>query len=73
MMNNTLLTNVIVCPGMLIFFDWGPQDGVPDHVGIVTNVTNGYIYTVEGNNGDAVVEDVYSADVLCINGFGVVG
>lgn len=63
----------IVYPGMLVFFDWEPQDDVPDHVGIVTNVANGYIYTVEGNNGDAVVEDVYFADSTSLYGFGVVG
>lgn len=62
----------IVYPGMLIFFDW-TSDGVPDHVGIVTNAVNGYIYTVEGNNGDAVVEDLYSADSSCLFGFGVIG
>ena len=62
----------IVYPGMLIFFDW-EQDGIPDHVGIITNAANGYIYTVEGNNGDAVVESLYSADSLCLYGFGVVG
>jgi len=26
---------------MLIFFDWAPQDEVPDHVGIVEKVENG--------------------------------
>ena len=26
---------------MLIYFDWAPQDGVPDHVGIVEKVENG--------------------------------
>ena len=62
----------VVYPGMLVFFDW-EQDGVPDHVGIITNAANGYIYTVEGNNGDAVVESLYSADSVCLYGFGVVG
>ena len=57
---------------MLVFFDW-TSDGVPDHVGIVTEVVDGYIYTVEGNNGDAVVEDVYFADSTSLYGFGVVG
>ena len=28
-------------PGMLIYFDWAPQDEVPDHVGIVEKVENG--------------------------------
>ena len=62
----------IVYPGMLIFFDW-EQDGTPDHVGIVTNAANGYIYTIEGNNGDAVRERNYSADSNNIFGFGIVG
>ena len=39
-------------PGMLIFFDWATQDGVPDHVGIVEKVENGMVYTVEGNSRD---------------------
>ena len=29
--------------GMLIFFDWAPQDGVPDHVSIVEKVENGMV------------------------------
>ncbi len=62
----------IVYPGMLIFFDWEP-DGYPNHVGIVTKVENGYIYTVEGNKSDAVAEGTYSADSDKIYGFGVVG
>ena len=39
----------LIQPGMIIFFDWEP-DGKPNHVGIVTKVSNGYIYTVEGNS-----------------------
>ncbi len=62
----------IVYPGMLIFFDWGPQDGIPDHVGIVTNVVNGFIYTIEGNNGDAVAESYYAADSSSVFGYGVI-
>ena len=62
----------IVYPGMLIFFDWEP-DGNPNHVGIVTKVENGYIYTVEGNSSDAVRERSYSADSNKIYGFGIVG
>lgn len=61
----------VVYPGMLIFFDWAPQDGVPDHVGIVTSASNGYIYTVEGNNGDAVVETNYAADSESVYGLGI--
>ena len=67
----------IIYPGMIIFFDWadraGRRDGVSDHVGIVTGVSGGTIYTVEGNNGDAVVESSYSVDSESVMGFGVVG
>ena len=66
----------VVYPGMLIFFDWlegGVRDGNGDHVGIVTRVENGYIYTVEGNKGDAVAEGAYPVGSLDILGFGVVG
>lgn len=53
-------------PGDLIFFDWdnkggsGPQDGAPDHVGIVERVENGVVYTVEGNSGDSCRQNTYS-------------
>lgn len=62
----------LIQPGMIIFFDWEP-DGKPNHVGIVTKVANGYIYTVEGNSNDAVREKQYSANSNHIFGFGVVG
>ncbi len=62
----------VVYPGMIIFFDWEP-DGKPNHVGIVTKVENGYIYTVEGNSSDAVRERSYSANSDHIFGFGIVG
>ena len=58
-------------PGMIIFFDWEP-DGKPNHVGIVTKVSDGYIYTVEGNRGDAVAEGTYSADSQYLYGFGFI-
>lgn len=44
-------------PGDLIFFNWDAgnekDDGRLDHVGVVTRVdiTNGYVYTIEGNSG----------------------
>ncbi len=66
----------VVYPGMLIFFDWleeGVRDGHGDHVGIVTKVENGRIYTVEGNKGDAVAEGSYPVGSKDILGFGVVG
>ena len=62
----------LIQPGMIIFFDWEP-DGKPNHVGIVTKVENGYIYTVEGNSNDAVREKQYSANSNHIFGFGSVG
>ena len=65
----------LVQPGMIIFFDWeenGKRDGHGDHVGIVTKVSNGRIYTVEGNNDDAVRESSYPANNKSILGFGVV-
>ncbi len=61
-----------IYPGMIIFFDWEP-DGKPNHVGIVTKVADGCIYTVEGNSGDAVREKSYSANSDHIYGFGIVG
>ena len=62
----------LIQPGMIIFFDWEP-DGKPNHVGIVTKVSDGYIYTVEGNRGDKVAEGTYSADSIYIYGFGSIG
>ena len=61
----------LIQPGMIIFFDWEP-DGHPNHVGIVTSVSDGYIHTVEGNKSDAVAEGSYSADSDKVFGFGVV-
>lgn len=59
-------------PGDIIFFAW---DSNPDlvelwHTGIVESVTNGRIFTVEGNTGDPRKVrrndyDVYDPDVIC--------
>ena len=61
-------------PGDLIFFDWDKenvgQDGVPDHVGIVEKVENGYVYTVEGNSGDKCRENRYAVGHYEIFGYG---
>ena len=63
-------------PGDIIFFDWdnkgssGPQDGLPDHVGIVENVENGIVHTVEGNSGDSCRERRYSIGHYEIYGYG---
>ena len=65
-------------PGDIIFFDWdspgtsaGPQDGEPDHVGIVVEVRNGRVYTVEGNSGDACRENSYPVGYYEIYGYGL--
>ena len=62
-------------PGDIIFFDWDKenvgQDGVPNHVGIVEKVENGYVYTVEGNSGDMCRENRYAIGYYEILGYGV--
>ena len=63
-------------PGDIIYFDWnekgssGPQDGLPDHVGIVEKVENGLVYTVEGNSGDSCRENRYAIGHYEIYGYG---
>ena len=57
-------------PGDIIFFDW-ESDGLADHVGIVENVENGCVYTVEGNAGDKCVESSYRLEDNAITGYGV--
>ena len=57
-------------PGDIIFFDW-ESDGLADHVGIVENVENGCVYTVEGNAGDKCVESSYRLEDNVITGYGV--
>ena len=60
----------------MIFFDWdnkgksGPQNGVPDHVGIVERVENGVVYTVEGNSGDRCQQSSYNVRHYEIYGYG---
>ena len=65
-------------PGDIIFFDWddpdgysGPQDGVPDHVGIVARVENGRVYTIEGNSGDKCRQQSYPIGYYEIYGYGL--
>ena len=54
--------------GMLIFFDWVTQDGVPDHVGILEN---GMVYTVERNSGDMCRQKQYALGNSVILGYGM--
>ena len=65
-------------PGDVIFFDWddpggfsGPQDGLPDHVGIVERVENGRVYTIEGNSGDQCRQRSYPMGHYEIYGYGI--
>lgn len=64
-------------PGMIIFYDWddpdtGGQDGVTDHVGIVSRVENGIVYTIEGNTiGDSCRERSHQVGDYQIFGYGV--
>ena len=58
-------------PGMLIFFDWATQDGMPDHVGIVEKVENGVVYTVEGNSRDMCRQKQYALGSGVILGYGM--
>ena len=64
-------------PGDIIFYDWddpggfsGPQDGLPDHVGIVEKVENGRVYAVEGNSGDKCCQRSYPVGYYEIYGYG---
>lgn len=56
--------------GTIIFFDWN-RDGVSDHVGIVEKCENGRVYTVEGNSGDAVRQEIYLESSASILGYGL--
>jgi len=54
--------------GDLVFFDW-EQDGDRDHVGIVTGVVDGMVFTVEGNSSDRCRQKRYSLDDPVIYGY----
>ena len=64
-------------PGDIIYFDWdnkgssGPQNGVPDHVGIVEKVENGRVYTIEGNSSDQCRQRSYPVGYYEIYGYGI--
>ncbi len=65
-------------PGMIIFYDWddpdgefGPQDGKPDHTGIVEKVEDGVIWTIEGNSADSCRRNQHPVGEYVIMGYGV--
>lgn len=54
-------------PGDIIFFY---ASGGINHMGIVEKVLGGYVYTYEGNSGDAVRHNSYRVDNATIAGYG---
>ena len=56
--------------GDLIFFEWG-DGGNLDHVGIVVNVENGFVNTIEGNSSNKVQRGRYIIGDSRIYGYGV--
>ena len=56
--------------GDLIYFDWTGTGATSHHVGIVDKVSGGKVYTVEGNNGDAVRRSSYATNSKYILGYG---
>lgn len=59
-------------PGDAIVFDWlkdGVQDGVIDHVGIVTSYSGGTVSTIEGNSSNMVRAHSYSTSNVQIVGY----
>ena len=56
--------------GDIIFFCRG-NSGISDHVGIVEKVSNGMVYTIEGNSSNACRERQYSIDNSSILGYGM--
>ncbi len=57
-------------PGDIIFFDWD-GDGYGNHVGIVENSDETYVYTIEGNSGDRCKRRTYFITSSMILGYGI--
>lgn len=58
--------------GDIIFFDWIVDDQEdPQHAGVVLQVKDGYIYTIEGNTDGIVAVRKYAADDKRILGYGI--
>ena len=56
--------------GDVIFFDW-EGDGSADHTGLVAGRDANYVYTIEGNSGDAVKIKKYALGSSVIHGYGL--
>lgn len=57
-------------PWDIIFFDW-ESDGLSDHVGIIVNVENGTVNTIEDNSGDECCRKSYPIGSAVIYGYGI--
>ena len=56
--------------GDIVFFDWiVDSERNPQHVGAVLAVSDGWLYTIEGNSGNRVTLCRYEADDPCILGY----
>jgi len=55
--------------GDIIFFIWNKSNTTPDHVGIVEEVKDGKVHTIEGNRSDKVQRFVYDLDSWQIYGY----
>lgn len=55
--------------GDQIFFRYSGSSGA-DHTGIVVDVTDSKIVTIEGNSGDQVKQNTYNRSYSCICGYG---
>lgn len=56
--------------GDVIFFDWD-GDGDSEHTGLVIRTDGEFVYTVEGNSGDACRTQEYAIDSSVILGYGL--
>lgn len=62
-------TNYTPKAGDLVFFCWAGDNSIWNHVGIVKQVKNGVLYTIEGNTGSGgtASERVVKQDVYMLN------
>lgn len=60
-----------IVAGDVIFFDWD-GDGKANHTGLVIGTDGEFVYTVEGNSGDACTTRKYPVGSSVIMGYGLV-
>lgn len=66
----TVDSGYIPLTGDLIYFKSASSTAVSSHVGLVIGVSDGYVYTIEGNGGDRVGKHKYAIDDSYIVGYG---